>query len=487
MSPQSPARPADGAVDLDAWLRWLETLSPTEIVLGLERVQAVLARLALPRPARVVHVAGTNGKGSTAAMLEALYRETGATVGCYTSPHVLRFNERMRVQGRPLPDADIVAAFERVDAARGDVPLTYFEFGTLAALVAFAAAGAGVLVLEIGLGGRLDAVNAIDPDGAIITNISLDHCDWLGSDIESIAREKAGVMRGGIPVVFGAPSVPAAIAATAAERGARLMLAGRDFRAVQAGEGWRFESAAVVLDGLRPPSLGGAFQRQNAAAALALFIALEGPDRLTGAAVDAAFGSLALPGRLQRLATSHDWLLDVAHNPGAAAVLADWLREHPPRGRVTAVFGALADKDLNGMLQPLAGVVQRWIAVPADSPRAAGAVTLGARIAGVTGRPCRIADGIADGLAMAAAHAGGDDLLLVTGSFYTVGPALAVLLGPGVGAASVGTDSAAADSAAGDSAGADSVTTDTVTTDSVGAASSRDQGPVAAGSRSYEG
>ncbi len=238
------ATPSPSTRSLDDWLAWLETLSPREIELGLERVADVLERLDLPRPRRVLHVAGTNGKGSTVAMLEGLYAAGGSCVASYTSPHVLRYNERMRVAGRELDDAEIVAAFATVEAARQGTPLTYFEFGTLAALVAFAARGADAWILEIGLGGRLDAVNAVDPDGVVITNVALDHCDWLGPDVESIGREKAGVMRPGIPAVFAGGTLPDSVAARARELGTRLLVAGRDYRYAADAGGWRYGGSA---------------------------------------------------------------------------------------------------------------------------------------------------------------------------------------------------------------------------------------------------
>jgi len=411
--------------ELVDWLEWLETLSPVEIDLGLERVTDVLGRLDPPRPRRVVNVAGTNGKGSTVAMLEGLYRQRGERVACYTSPHVLRYNERLRVAGRELDDAAIVNAFERVEAARRGTRLTYFEYGTLAALAAFAEAGAGTWILEIGLGGRLDAVNAVDPDGALITNVSLDHCEWLGPDIESIAREKAAVMRPGRPAVFGAMPAPAALVRHADAIGADLRLAGRDYRYAAAGETWRFAGRDVAVDGLARPSLAGDFQLANAAATLALVEALEGADTLDGAAADAAFGALELPGRLQTLETGgRRFLIDVAHNPAAAHALAGELARRRRDGRLIAVLGILADKDAEGLVGPLLPLVDRFVATTPESTRALEATELARRIALLSGKPCRIAAGVADALALAAKLAGPEDTILVSGSFYLVGPAL---------------------------------------------------------------
>lgn len=423
----SPATPAScpGNRVLPDWLAWLETLSPREIDLGLERVTTVLERLALPRPSRVLHVAGTNGKGSTVAMLEALYRMDGhRRVACYTSPHVERYNERMRIDGAQVSDAQVLDAFETVEAARDGIPLTYFEFGTLAAFVAFARADADVWILEIGLGGRLDAVNALDPDGAVITTISLDHCDWLGPDTESIAREKAGVMRPGIPVVFAGTEAPNAIAATAAAVGATLILRERDYIVEVRGTRWQVDGPCMQIGGLRPPALAGRFQLDNAAGALALYTALEPSAPADAGAINAAFASLTLPGRLQRIDNGRSWLLDVAHNPGAAAVLAEELSSLTGEGRTIAVLGVLADKDVDGIIGPLAPHIDTWIAVAPRAQRALPARELAARIVSVSGKPCRIEPGIPRALRTAAGLATAEDLLLVSGSFYVVGPAL---------------------------------------------------------------
>ena len=259
---------------LSDWLKWLETLSPSEIDLGLERVYDVLGRLSLRRPEHVLLIAGTNGKGSSVAMTDALLRAAGLRVGTYTSPHIIDYNERIAVDGRFASDADIVAAFETVEAVRNDVPLTYFEYGTLAALVVFSKAGLDAWVLEVGMGGRLDATNAIEPSAALITNVALDHCDWLGEDVETIAVEKAGIMRPGMPVVYAGRPVPDAILERAQAVGATLLLRDRDF----------------TLDGVPQPGLAGDFQVGNAAAVLALLQASG-----IAAAVDPALVQRVLP------------------------------------------------------------------------------------------------------------------------------------------------------------------------------------------------
>lgn len=419
--------PTGSFTSIDDWLPWLESLSPREIVLGLERVQDVLQRLALPRPERVIHVAGTNGKGSSVAMLEALLRADGVRTGCYTSPHVLRYNERIRIDGQSASDAQILQAFVTVEAAREDVPLTYFEFGTLAALVAFAAAGAETLILEVGMGGRLDAVNAVEPDAGLITNISLDHCAWLGNDRESIATEKAGIMRRSTPVVFGAEDVPAAIPACAKGIGADLILAGQDFNYTVNSprhDTWSWHGQQTRIEVLQRPALAGDFQIQNAAAVLALVEAMDLSRLLTPAHIDKAFGALKLPGRLQIIDKRCRWLLDVAHNAASARVLAESLSGLSVAGNITAIIGMQADKDVQGITAPLCELVDSWIAITVEGLRGEPAVTLARDIASQCNKPCLIAADLPQAMQVANSSARQEDLILVSGSFFAVGPAL---------------------------------------------------------------
>lgn len=408
---------------LDDWLPWLETLSPREIVLGLERVHEVLGRLALSRPRLVIHVAGTNGKGSCAAMLEAVLKAGGMRTGCYTSPHLVHYNERIRINGIPASDAAVVTALQRVERVREGVPLTFFEFGTLAALVAFDSAGVDAWILEVGMGGRLDAVNAVEPDASLITSVALDHCAWLGNDVESVAREKAGIMRRGKPAIFGSTTVPAAIPGHAGDIGARLLLAGRDFACEKsAADAWNWRGSRHQLTGLQRPALAGDIQKDNAAAVLAVIEALGLEQLLQVATVDAALGQLALEGRFQII--DGRWILDVAHNPAAARVLAAQLDRLPGNRRVTAITGMLADKDIGGFLEPLCTLVNRWIAVPLMSTRARSADKVAQEIANLCGRPCLIAGTVGEACEFAETHTDESDFILVTGSFFAVGPVL---------------------------------------------------------------
>ena len=384
----------------------------------------VLDRLELAPARQVFHIAGTNGKGSSVAMLESLLRSTGARIGCYTSPHILHYNERMRIDGRDVSDAEIIASFERVEAVRGDEELTYFEFGTLAALVVFADAGMDTLILEVGMGGRLDAVNAVEPTAGLITNIALDHCAWLGDSIEAIAFEKAGIMRPGKPVVFGARDIPQAILGHAENVGARLQVAGRDFDWQIDGDTWSWQGRNHNLDELALPALAGQHQVSNAAAVLALLEASGHDDILTADLVSTALRSVHLDGRIQEIDNDTRWIVDVAHNPAAAEVLAAELAEQPVSGQTIAIVGMLDDKDVEGVVTHLQPHVDQWMAVAADSHRAISADELARRVANVTGSGCLVGDSLESVLERAEEIAGANDRVLLTGSFYLVGPAL---------------------------------------------------------------
>ena len=308
---------------LDGWLAYLETLHPKSIALGLERVAVVHARMAVALACPVVTVTGTNGKGSTCAMLETVLRCAGHGTGLYTSPHLMRYNERVRVRGEPADDATLIRAFNDVEDARDDVPLTYFEYGTLAALSIFARAGLDVVILEVGLGGRLDAVNVVDADVAIVTSVDLDHMDYLGPTREDIGREKAGIFRSGHPVVCAEPEPPSSMIAHAAAVGAPVFAMGRDYGFVAEHRQWRYWGPGGPRHGLPFPALQGEYQLANAATVLAALDLLRDRLHVAAGAVRDGLITVDLPGRFQVLPGRPLTVLDVAHNPHAARALVD--------------------------------------------------------------------------------------------------------------------------------------------------------------------
>lgn len=370
---------------LAEWLAYQERVNPRSIELGLERVRSVWQRMGAPRPApQVITVGGTNGKGSTVALLEAMLRAAGRRVGCFTSPHLLAYNERVRIDGVDIDDSSLVAAFERIEAARGGdaeaaIRLTYFEFGTLAALDLFARAGVDVAVLEVGLGGRLDAVNIIDADVAVITSVDLDHTDWLGSDRDSIGREKAGIARAGRVAIVGDREPPQGLLDALHTCGARVQRAGVDFQVERLASGWRWRHRDGTTLTLPDPALAAPVQYANAATAIAALHALD--DALAGAdpaaAIAQGLGAVTVPARLQCLGGNPSLYVDVGHNPQAARALAEWL-DCAPHGRVHAVFGALADKDVAGVMVVLGSRIAHWYlaGLDGDSPRGLPAAAL---------------------------------------------------------------------------------------------------------------
>lgn len=410
---------------LEEWLSYQQSLHPRSIDLGLERVRAVAGRLALlPLAGRVAIVGGTNGKGSTAALLAALARAHGARTGLFTSPHLLRYHERMHVDGVEPDDAQLCAAFERIEAARGGESLTYFEFNTLAALLLFRAAAVEVTVLEVGLGGRLDATNIVDADVAVLCSVGLDHRDWLGDTLEQIGAEKAGIFRSGRTVVLGDAAMPATVAAKLAALEVKPLVAGADFSwQVHADGRWDYRADETELASLPPPALQGSIQYRNAAVALRSYAALQPAHPPRAAAVAAALRSVALPGRMQFVPGEVEWVFDVAHNEAAAAVLAAELRSRPPRGRTLAVFGMLEDKDAHAVAAQLADVVDRWLLCTPEGARALGASALQERMGPVRGTSETLGD-VAEACERAARLARPGDRVLVCGSFHTVGPAL---------------------------------------------------------------
>ncbi|AEF99052.1 bifunctional tetrahydrofolate synthase/dihydrofolate synthase [Methylomonas methanica] len=357
---------------LDDWLAWQEQSHPRSIDLGLERVAGVFSRLAVkPKKIPTITVAGTNGKGSCVAFLEAIYRAQGYKVGAYTSPHILRYNERIRVDGQPAADDDICAAFERIDAVRADTSLSYFEFGTLAALDIFSHAGVDVQILEVGLGGRLDAVNIVDADVAIVTTIAIDHVDWLGDTVEAIGREKAGIFRGGMPAVIGDQQVPASLLQTAREKQADIMQIGVAFHYQKQTDNWVWWSDTLKLTDLPIPALQGEHQYRNASAVIMAVTCLQELLPVEQAAIGRGLRETRLSGRFQLIAGETPVLLDVGHNPQAVQTLLSYLRTHFSGVKIHAVFAMMKDKDIPGVLAMMRGRVDQWYLAPLKNPRAA--------------------------------------------------------------------------------------------------------------------
>lgn len=411
---------------LDEWLRHIELVHPQGIALGLERVIAVRQALALSLQCAVITVGGTNGKGSACAMLEAILHHAGYRVGCYTSPHLVRYNERVRIATREASDADLVRGFEAVEVARGDIALTYFEFGTLAAAWLFAQARVDVAILEVGLGGRLDAVNAFDADCALVMSVALDHMDYLGPTRESIGYEKAGIFRAGRPAICADPHPPQTLTRHAETTGARLLVRGADFDYRTERLQWRYDGPHGSRHGLPHPVLRGAHQLANASACLAALDALR--DRLPVTMDDIRTGLLEaeMPGRFQVLPGRPAVILDVAHNPAAAQALATTLAQMGRSGRTLAVFAMLRDKDIGGVIAAIASLIDCWFVAPIDAPRGADAALLeGALRANAVRGTVKACASIAEAYAQACDLAEQNDKILAFGSFYTVGAVMA--------------------------------------------------------------
>ena len=415
---------------LSEWLEFIERQHPNSIAMGLERVRDVARRMQLGRPAtQVITVGGTNGKGSTVAFVEAIARAQGLRVGAYTSPHLLRYNERVRIDGRQVGDDALVEGFEVVDAARGETPLTYFEYGTLCALWLFQRAGLDLVVLEVGLGGRLDAVNLVDADAAIVTTVGLDHQDWLGGDVEAIGFEKAGIARPFKPLVLGDDDPPASVLRHAYAIGAPAWRIANDFFAepVDAGH-WRWREVGYDIELPLPMQAQGApVQVRNAACAIAALRALD--IALDDEAIACGVAGAAVAGRLQRFDRDGvEVVVDVGHNPQAAAALAAWLRTAPKR-RTLAVYAALADKDAAGVVRALADAVDAWLLAGslAAGPRGIDADALAQRVAGTPAAAGQRHPDVTAALAAAMGGAAPGDRVLVFGAFHAASEALRYL------------------------------------------------------------
>lgn len=410
---------------LEEWLRWQESLYPRWIELGLDRVREVFGRQQLARPAGPVFtVAGTNGKGSTVALLEALLLADGRRPGVYTSPHLVSYNERIRVAGAAASDAMLLEAFGRVEEARAGVPLTFFEFGTLAALQAFATAGCDCWILEVGMGGRLDAVNIIDADYALITTVALDHQEFLGSTIEEIAAEKAGILRPGAPGFFGDQPLPAAIRDAAARLGTPLHCAGRDFGHVASRPTWSWRGRRAAIGGLAYPPGGTEAQLRNISLVLAA-VEQWRPQLLADTGrLNRIIGEARPPGRFQVMEGRHQWVLDVAHNPQAVATLRAQLATLPAAPHTTAVIGLLGDKSLEAFVEGLGDNIDRWVSCTVQDGRARAGASIAGALRELGAAEVLAAASPEEALGLAERLAPPHGRIIVCGSFRVVGPAL---------------------------------------------------------------
>ena len=417
--------PLQRGAPLERWLAWFETVHPKRIDLRLERFIAVLDTLGLRTPPyTVITVAGTNGKGSCVALLESIYWHAGYDVGTFTSPHLLRFNERIRVNGSDARDDELVEAFEEIAAALGPVTLSYFEASFVAALVVFRRRAPDVAILEVGMGGRLDATNALDTDCALLVSIDLDHREWLGETREEIGREKAGIVRRGKPVVIGDRAVPRSVLEHVAAQGALPLMIGRDFDYRVDGAGWRRARDPDTAPPLPLPPFGGEEQFANAAACAAVVEALAAALPVTDAALAAGIARAQLRGRLERCDVDGvEWLLDVAHNPAAAARLAASVRRLPAAARTWVVFAAMRDKDLSGVVEPFVAA-DGWFVAQGSVDRGATGAELGTLLESIGAARVAVAADVAAACAAARAVAARGDRVVVYGSFHTVSAAL---------------------------------------------------------------
>jgi dihydrofolate synthase/folylpolyglutamate synthase len=419
--------------NLADWLSTLESRHPKAIDMGLERVAQVRDALGLRFDCPVITVGGTNGKGSTCAMMEAILLQAGYKVGLYTSPHLVSFNERARVAGEIVTDDELVAQFAAVEAARGDVSLTYFEFTTLAILRLFAQAGLDAVILEVGLGGRLDAVNVIDADVAVVTSVDIDHTEYLGVTREQIGFEKAGIFRAGRPAICSDPVPPKSLIDHAEKIGADLWLLGRDFNYSGDKQQWNYGGRNIRRNALGYPGLRGANQLLNACAALAALEAVRDRLPLGAQEIRSGLAMVELPGRFQVLPGRPTVILDVAHNPHAAAALAQNLGNMGFHPYTYAVFGAMADKDIDGIIAHMKPHVDHWCVTDLPLARAASAADIAAKLseAGVDGSAADAEHSItafaspAEAYANARGRAGENDRIAVFGSFLTVAGVIA--------------------------------------------------------------
>ena len=413
------------------WLAWQSTLHPQTIDLGLFRSQQVAQRLNLTNfPFKIITVAGTNGKGSTVALLDAVYRSSGYQTGCYTSPHLLHYNERICINGQPVTDEQLCDAFWHIEQARQTISLTYFEFSTLAALWLFQRHSLDVVVLEVGLGGRLDAVNLFDSDVAVVTQIGIDHVEWLGTDRNSIGWEKAGIFRAQRPAVCSDPKPPSSLLNYATELATPLYCLNQQFSYQEIHNNqWYWHSELASYQQLPLPNLIGTYQLQNAAGALMAVTLLQSQLPVSEIAIRNALSQLKLPGRFQIFPGAVTTILDVAHNPLGVQVLSENLRQQPSAGKTHAVVGILKDKAAAEMLAEIVPQITQWYVAPLDSPRSAAAAELVESLRALGQSAITVSDSVAAAYQCALQQAQPFDRIVVFGSFYTVAAVLAMMIG----------------------------------------------------------
>jgi len=416
-------RPPEAGSSLDEWLAYIQTVHFRSIDMGLDRVETVLHRLVEEPSFKVIAVAGTNGKGSCAAMLGSILAAAGHRAGVYTSPHLARFNERIRIDGAEAGDDDICGALAQVDRLRGDIPLTYFEFATLAAIHLYEQSGVEFAVMEVGMGGRLDAVNALPIGAALITNVELDHMHWLGSDREAIGREKAHVLRAGRTAVFNHNSVPQSVLAHAADIGTYLLVAGRDYDHERDAGSWRWFGPRDERWTLATPSIPGDVQLDNASGVLALLSGIPeaGVDR---AAAEAGLRSARVRGRCEVVSRRPVVMVDVAHNLSAIDTLKERMQAYPAGGRTVAVFGMLKDKDPGGIVRAMDGAVDAWHLATIRDERGQDAAELAPLMKGLVRSPVTCHDSAVEAYEQALREADEDDRIVVFGSFHIAGDIL---------------------------------------------------------------
>ena len=408
-------------MNLNDWLGYIESIHPSSIDLTLDRIRVVIDRLDINISAPVITVGGTNGKGSTCAILESIYKTAGYKVGCYTSPHFLAFNERIKIQGTEVSDELICKAFEKIESAREGVSLTYFEYGTLAAMIIFSEACTDIIILEVGLGGRLDAVNIFDSDCAIVTTVDLDHMDYLGHTREAIGFEKAGIYRPHKPAICGDINPPHSLIEYCASIQAPLKLIGQHFGYEAHHDSFDFLIESSFVMNVPLPKLQGTFQLHNATSALMATKTLEDKLPLNESAIQKGIASALLPGRFEEVQSNPSLVFDVAHNPQAALSLSHNLKAHAVNGKTVAVFSILKDKDILGVIKALIHDIDYWCIAEIQHDRAADLVTISGAIKNTN--PAALVKSfknIQEAYQFASKEVSSNDRIIVFGSFFTV-------------------------------------------------------------------